>query len=392
MTDPTTLFWLNSFSLLFLLLTSAVLLRNRLEFTPIRKYATDSSVLPKISVCIPARNEEMNIIKVLKSVCEQTYPNFEVLVLNDHSTDNTAKLIQDQIRKYPDRLQTVEAKEKPEKWLGKPWACQQLADQADGDILLFLDADTRLHPGMLNQTAGAFDRWNLDMITVWPQQITESFWEKMIVPLIYYALLTLLPTIYVYRSPRWIPSFLDAKIAPLFAAACGQCIGFKKQAYISLGGHKTVKRQVVEDVELAKQARKRGLILRMFEGVGSISCRMYRSEKEIFTGLRKNFFPGFDRSVPLFFFMAVLHLIVFVLPFILLPYSIYISQPALFFLSISSVSLILLHRFILSVWFKWNPIYGFLHPVSVLWFQRLGFVSLADHFTGKKAKWKGREV
>lgn len=378
--------------MLFLLLTSAVLLRNRIEFTPLRRYATDSFVLPKISVCIPARNEEMNIVKVLTSVCDQSYPDFEVLVLDDYSADNTALLIEDVKKKYPHLIKTVEAKEKPKKWLGKPWACQQLADQADGEILLFLDADTRLYPGMLNQTAGAFERWNLDMITVWPQQITESFWEKMIVPLIYYALLTLLPTIYVYRSPRWVPSFLRNKIAPLFAAACGQCIGFKREAYKILGGHQTVKNRVVEDVELAKEARRKGLTLRMFEGVGSISCRMYRSEKDIFNGLRKNFFPGFDRSVPLFLFMAALHLVVFVLPFILLPYSLYITEPALFFLSVGTVSIILLHRFILSVWFGWNPAYGFLHPVSVLWFQRLGLISLKDHFTGKKVRWKGREV
>ncbi|WP_158551614.1 glycosyltransferase family 2 protein [Rhodohalobacter sp. SW132] len=395
MTDPSTLFWLSAFSLAYLLVTSFILLRNRLEFTSLRFEQSDSihsDFWPKLSVCIPARNEERNIVSLLTSVCEQEYPNIELLVLDDHSTDATAQKIEKVSAEYPGRIRSVEAAEKPKNWLGKPWACHQLGKEASGDIYLFLDADTQLKPGMLTSVASAFSRHKLDMLTVWPEQITLTFWEKTIVPLIYYALLTLLPSIYVYRSPRWIPSFLQKKTDPLFAAACGQCIAFTSAGYEKTGGHESVKKQIVEDVELAKRAKRNGLKLRMFEGVGSIRCRMYRSENEIFNGLRKNFFPGFGRSVPLFIIMGLIHLIVFVLPFFLLPYSLVIAFPALLFMSVASVSIILLHRFILSVWFNWNPLYGFLHPLAVLWFQRLGIVSLMDHFTGRKVKWKGRDV
>lgn len=341
---------------------------------------------------MPARNEESNIARVLRYVCEQDYPDFELLVLDDYSTDSTPELIDSVQNAYPHLITKIAAREKPADWLGKPWACRQLAKHATGDLILFADADTKFYPGMLQQIANAFHNHKLDVITVWPGQEMKSFWEKMIVPLIYYALLTLLPAVYVYRSPRWLPTIFRKKVGPVLTAACGQCIGFRSDAYQKVGGHKSVKDRVVEDVELAKQSKHKGLTVRMFDGVGSISCRMYTSEREIYNGLRKNFFAGFGRSVPLFFTMAVLHLIVFILPFILVPYSLFFGYPALIFLSTASITIILLHRFILARWFNWDPMYSFLHPLAVLWFQRLALVSLIDYYFGRMVKWKGREV
>lgn len=347
---------------------------------------------PLISVCIPARNEQKSLARALESVCTQNYPNMELLILDDFSEDSTPRIIQQYAETYPHLVQPVDAAPKPDHWLGKPWACQQLADHAKGDILLFLDADTVLLPRMLNHTAAAFKRHQTDMITVWPAQELGTFWEKTVIPLIYYALVTLLPAVYVYRPPRWMPSFIAKRMAPLFAAANGQCIAFTRTAYRVIGGHKAVKDEVVEDVALAKIAKTRGLSLRMFTGTGSIRCRMYHSQKELFNGLRKNFLAGFNRSIPLFTLMALLHLVVFVLPFVVLPIGIIWQYPALLFLSVANVSLILLHRVILAVWFRWNPFYGFLHPLGVLWFQRLGFWSVIDHLSGKKVQWKGRDV
>lgn len=392
MTLPLTFFWLTSFSLLYLLFTSVVLLRNRIGFTTLASEKDQPNDKPLVSICVPARNEENSIERLLLTIFNQSYPNVEMLVLDDFSTDDTPKIIERLIKENPGKIATVLPSEKPDNWLGKPWACKQLADQANGKYLLFLDADTSLYPGMLQHTVNAFDTYNLDMITVWPEQELKSFWEKTVVPLIYYALVTLLPAVYVYRSPRWIPKFLREQITHRFAAACGQCIGFTREAYDLIGGHTAVKDEVVEDVALSKRVKEKGLVLRMFTGIDSIRCRMYRSEEEIFNGLRKNFFAGFDRSLPQFICMALIHLIVFVLPFITLPYSVFLESPALLFLSVASVSLIFLHRFILAIWFRWNPLYGFFHPLGVLWFQRLGFYSIIDHLMGRKVVWKDREV
>ena len=387
-----TLFWLTSFSLLFLLLTSIVLLRNRLSFSPLASEKDSQKATPLISVCVPARNEEKNLERVLTSILEQSYPNIELLIINDFSTDATPDIIERFKHENPDVITTVPASDKPNGWLGKPWACQQLANQANGQYLIFLDADTALRPNMIQQAHNAFSRYKLGMITVWPEQELKSFWEKTVVPLIYYALVTLLPAIYVYRSPRWLPPIIRNQFSSRFAAACGQCIGFTRSAYKAIGGHESVKDEVVEDVALSKRVKENGLTLRMFTGVHSISCRMYRSEKEIFNGLRKNFFAGFNRSILLFMLMGVIHLIVFVLPFFVLPYAVFLKSPGLLFISAGSITLILLHRFILAIWFRWNPAYGFLHPLAVLWYQRLGVYSLIDYIKGRKVLWKGREV
>jgi chlorobactene glucosyltransferase len=392
LTESITLFWLNSFSLIFLFLTSVVLIRNRFEFLSLRNQNFSPEYQPRISVCVPARNEEENIGRLLQSVCGQSYPDFELLVLDDQSSDRTPEIIDSLREKHPGRIIKIAGQEKPGGWLGKPWACRQLADRASGDILLFLDADTKLYPGILHQIAGAFHKHNLDVITVWPGQEMKSFWEKLIIPLIYYSLVTFLPAKYVYRSPRWLPPGLRKVFGPYFAAACGQCIGFKADAYKSIGGHESVKNCIVEDVELAKRAKRLGLTLRMFEGLGSISCRMYQSEKEIFNGLRKNFFAGFNRSVIFFGSMGLLHLAVFVVPFLTLPYSVIVSDAVLFNVSAAAVSIILLHRMILSHWFSWDPAYGLLHPLAVLWFQRLALVCLFDYYSGRKVLWKGRNI
>lgn len=392
MTVPLILFWLTSFSLVFLLLTSVVLLRNRIEFSSLSTETTIPDSTPLISVCVPARNEEVNIERVLSTIRDQSYPNIELLVLDDFSTDATPHIIKRFRQENPETVTVVPPSEKPGGWLGKPWACQQLADHANGQYLLFVDADTALRPDMVQQALNAFSTHNLDMLTVWPEQELGSFWEKTVVPLIYYALVTFLPAVYVHRSPRWLPAFMGGQFATKFAAACGQCIGFTREAYDVTGGHTAVKDEVVEDVALAKRAKENGLTLRMFTGIDSISCRMYRSEKEMFNGLRKNFFAGFERSLPLFLMMGLVHLIVFVLPFFVFPYAIFLSSPALLFVSAGSITFILLHRFILAIWFRWNPIYGFMHPLGVLWYQRLGLYSVLDYMRGRKVLWKGREV
>lgn len=389
--STTPLFWLTAFSLFWLLFTSMILIRNRFSFTPLglNKNSTHGR---KISVCIPARNEEDVLERLLQSVCTQDYQNYEIIVLDDNSSDRTPEIISEYKALYPEKLKDINGEPMPKKWLGKPWACHQLSESAAGELLLFLDADTRLYPGFLSRIAEEFSEKDLDMITVWPEQELTGIWQQTVLPLVYYALVTMLPADYLHRDPRWMPSFLAKKFRPAFAAACGQCIAFTREAYDNIEGHTAVKNAVVEDVELAKIAKNNSLKIRMYTGIGSISCSMYSSAKEMFNGFRKNFLAGFNNSLPLFISAALLHLIVFVLPFYAIIHAwITIDRP-LFFMAASSVALILLHRLILAVWFKWNPIYALTHPIGVLWFQILGLIKIGDHLTGKKVSWKGRKV
>lgn len=393
---PDILHWLLLVALGYLIVTSFILIRNRFELTSISDETdsepSDIDQAKKISVCIPARNEENNIGNLLESLATQDYGHYDILVLDDQSEDRTTEIVQDFIYQNPNLCKLIKGVEKPDDWLGKPWACQQLGKIADGEIFLFLDADTTLQKNTLKKIAAAFNNHQVQMLTVWPQQITITFWEKVIIPMVYYSLVTLLPSIYVFRKPRWMPESVHNHFKTIFAASCGQCLAFQKDAYQHINGHESVKSEIVEDVEIAREIKRHDFKLRMFSGVDTINCRMYLNEKEIFEGFRKNFLPGFRNSVPLFLLSAFLHLIVYIIPFIALIYSVLIVHPTLFFLSAASVIFILLHRLILSVWFRWDPIYAFTHPIGVAWFQRLGIRSLIDKFTGNPKSWKGRSI
>lgn len=388
----TILFYLLSIAFFYLIFTSFVLIRNRFELTELPVNSSEKNHSKFISVCIPARNEEMNIEELLKTVLKQNYVNFEVLVLDDHSTDDTPNILKKFKNEYPDKLTIQQGKPKPEDWFGKPWACQQLGYSAKGDVLLFIDADTRLEENALQNIAAGFEKYDLDMLTVWPRQNLIGFWEKTVIPLVYYALLTVLPAIYVNRKPRWMPSMVYNLIKENFAAANGQCVAFKKSAYYEIGGHESVKMEVVEDVALARIIKKAGLRIRMFTGLKTIRCRMYQSQKDMFEGFRKNFLAGFGNSLPLFIFAGLLHFIVFILPFIVLMGQLLNYNPFLFFLSLAAVSIIFLQRFIITRWFQWDPLFVFLHPLGVLWFQRLGITKIFDKLSGRTSTWKGRSV
>lgn len=378
----------------YLAITSVIFFLNRRDFGPLlpAKSKSFDKQSPKVSILIPARNEQEVIRKCLESALIQSYPNFEVIVLDDESTDSTPRILQELEDSKPHTLKVIRGKPKPDHWLGKPWACQQLSEEADGNILIFIDADTWLEEDMVAKVVRSMGRDVVDFLTVWPKQILGTFWEKTNIPLVYYALLSLLPARYVHKVPVWVPDLLKPMVRPLFAAACGQCMAFKRSAYDSIGGHASVKNEVVEDVALAKKIKEKGLKMKMYHGEASISCRMYTTGRELEEGFSKNFLAGFDYNIPLFLFMALLHISVFVLPFVTLPVGIMTNNLALSLLSGICVAVILLHRFLLAGWFDWKPIYAFLHPLAVLWFQRLGLKLVMNYFSGKKSSWKGRTV
>ncbi|MDR8391820.1 glycosyltransferase family 2 protein [Aliifodinibius sp. S!AR15-10] len=371
-------------------------MRNRLNFTSLSPAGetrfTDDS--PKVSICVPARNEEQNIERSIRSALNQKYEKVEVLVLDDHSTDDTGEILASlkQDQSISDRLVLLRGKPKPDDWLGKPWACQQLGEAADGDIIIFADADTWFDSDTAGRVVRTMGRDVLDMLTVWPRQVLGTFWEKMLIPLVYYALLSLLPVHYVFRSPRWMPPFLWDKFSPLFAAACGQFIAFKRAAYQEVGGHQSVKQKVVDDVELAKKIKLKSYSMRMYYGSQAISCRMYRSNSEIWQGFRKNFLAGFGNNLFLFGLMGLIHLIVYIIPPVLFIGALFSAATGILAWSASAIFLAFSHRFLMARWFAWSYWYGFLHPFSVLWFQVLGITAVKDYLTKTKTEWKGRPV
>lgn len=374
----------------FLLFTSFILARNLVDFKALKNTSVPKTKNnPKVSICIPARNEEDVIERCVTSALKQNYTNFEVLVLDDESTDRTTEILS-KLSGIINNLIHVKGEPKPSGWLGKPWACHQLSKLASGEVLIFVDADVWLEEDAIPKAVSELS--DFDSITVWPEQVLESFWEKQVLPLIYFALFTLLPAKYVERSPKWLPKSLRSKFAPLFAAACGQFIAFNRKAYDLINEHMSVKDKIIEDVELAKNIKSSGLTLKMLHGSGSVFCRMYSSHIEIWNGLRKNFFVGFNKNIFFFSAMALLHLIVFIAPILSFAYGFQINNSEILILSSISILMVFIQRAILNYIFKWDIYSSFTHPVGVLWFQALGLQCLADHFTKKTVSWKGRNL
>lgn len=378
----------------YLLLTSGILYLNSRDFKPLdptpRHYFDHQA--PEVSICIPARNEADSIERCVRSAVDQQYPNHHVYVLDDESTDGTAKILDKLAERYANKLTVINGKSKPSDWLGKSWACHQLAQETKGEILVFIDADTWLQPETTAKVVRTMGRDIVDFITLWPEQKLRTFWEKAVIPLVYFALLTLLPTRYVYRPPKWIPSLLMKQIGPLFAAACGQFMAFKRKAYDDINGHASVKDKVVEDVELAKNIKRAGYRMKMYHGHKAAGCRMYSSQEELWAGFQKNFLAGFGNNLFLFVGMGILHFITFILPFLALPFLLIFNGGFTTMLCLAAIVLILLQRTIISSWFSWQLRYVLLHPLGVLWFQMLGGRVLLDYLNQERAQWKNRTL
>lgn len=378
-------------ALIYLLINSAIFYSNYREFTPLRQAKPESnSQKPKVSVCIPARNEENVIERALNSVLNQDYGNIEVLVLDDESTDRTPAILNQFSEKYPDKLKILSGQPKPADWLGKSWACHQLSNKASGDILLFIDADVWLSTVCVQRIVQSMQKFSVDFITVWPVQKMGTFWERVVIPLIYYGLFTLLPAKYVHQKPRWWPSYLSKKIYPEMAAACGQCMVFRRLAYNKIDGHRAVKNDIVEDVALSKNIKRNGLKMRMFHGDDAVWCRMYTSASKMWNGFRKNFLALFNNSVPAFIGMAVVNFVVFILPIIILIQNLFSFDMELFLLSVVCLAIFYAQRVVLQKWYGWKLSSAIWHPLAVLWFHALGMRVLWDHLRGQRAQWKNR--
>lgn len=234
---------------------------------------------PFISVCIPARNEERNIRQCVEAILEQDYPNFEVIVLDDRSTDPTPTILTD-IASKDSRLHPISGSDLPTGWAGKPHALYQASASARGDWLCFVDADTFLAPETLSSCYAKAIETNADMFTIMTFQILGSFWEKTVMPLIFLALS-------VGFSPRKVndPNTKDA-------IANGQFILIKRAVYDAIGGHESVKSSIVEDKDIAVQVKSNGYRLVVANGMKVAKTRMYTSLPEMWEGWTKNIYLG----------------------------------------------------------------------------------------------------
>lgn len=361
------------YTLVLIFLFSPLLLTSLFNviFPPSLQNAKTPKNFPFVSVLIPARNEEQNIKICLSSLKKQNYPNFEILVLDDNSTDKTKDVVEN-FSKTNSKIKLISGTKLPNGWFGKNWACQQLSENAKGEILIFTDADTRHSPNAIVQTVGWIENLNLGFLSSMPQQITETFWEKLIVPIIDVVAYGMLPMWLTYYSK-----------SPQLAAANGQWIAIKRTSYTKIGEHKAVKNKIVEDVELSRIVKIKGVKSLFTSGTSSIFCRMYKSKEEIWEGFSKNLF-GITGSNSLLFWFLILFLVnACILPFLLFALSD-------FFLLLILLNVVL--RTLLALKFKHSFFESIiLHPFGILAMTAIGINSFFKSKFGK-VSWKGRKI
>lgn len=325
---------------------------------------------PFVSVLIPARNEAQIIELTIRSHLAQNYPNFELLILDDNSDDGTGAIV---ASINDSRLKLIKGKPLAENWFGKPWACKQLAEAASGEILIFTDADVQWKPHALSALVGEMQASGVEMLTVWPSQISETWPERLTVPLMALVILGYLPLIMVHHSPFAI-----------FAAANGQCMAWKREAYFAIAGHELVANNVLDDVTLARAAKAAGYHIRMVDGNRQIETRMYQDWPSVRKGFAKNIIAGYG-SVGALIAASILHWLVFLLPYALLFWPEYQLWAAI--LTLMGIGL----RAV-SAWFtKQRVLDAFLLPISVLLMSIIAGQALYWHFTGR-TEWKGRKL
>lgn len=337
---------------------------------------------PRVSLLVPARNEAANVVACVRSLLAQTYPDAEVIVLDDRSDDGTGALLAAE-RTRDARLLVRTGTEPPDGWTGKNWACQQLARAAGGEVLLFADADTVFtDPDAVGAIVAAMHAHRADLLSGLPRQALGTVGEALLVPLPYWSHLSFTPLVLGTRWRR-----------PAFATAVGQLMAFRRAAYAAIGGHAAVRGEVVDDIALARRVAGAGRVARVMDATGVVRCRMYRGGREARAGFAKNLFAAFGYAILPYAFVWGWLGFVFVAPVLL--GALHLALPARVpvepGLLATTVALALAHwgtvyaRLRLPVW----P--ALLYPLTMLPFLGVALRSFVDG-TLRRATWKGRRV
>ena len=267
---------------------------------------------PKVSVVIPARNEARNIERCLRSVLSNDYPQFDVVVVDDQSSDGTGDIARS-IAAKDARARVIETGSPPEGWFGKQWACQTGASASAGDIILFADADTVQSSDLITRSVNTIQRRNADLFSILGRQELGSFWERVIQPQVF----GIMSVRYGGTESITGSRFVADKIAN------GQCLFVRRDTYEQLGGHALVKSHVADDLMMAQRYFARGKRVVAAEGLNQLSTRMYTSLRELVRGWGKNVFAGGRDAVPFGWFGRLLF------PFLLLSAPMFSLAPAL---------------------------------------------------------------
>ncbi len=336
--------------------------------------ATGNCQLPEtVSVLIPARNEERVIAASLASLLASRGIQFEIIVLDDASTDRTAEIVQAIAARDP-RVRLASSPVLPHGWNGKQHACYTLASLAQSNLLCFLDADVRLAPDALACMAVFLARSRSDLVSGFPRQETETTLEWLLLPLIHFVLLSYLPL----AGMRTLP-------APGFGAGCGQFLMARGEAYRKTGGHAEIRTTMHDGLLLPQLFRRHGFRTDIADLTHLATCRMYHNASEVWNGLAKNATEGMaapSRILPFTFLLFCGQ----ILP-LLLALSLESRGRALILVAVGASFVPRL----ISVWKYRQPLCSaLLHPIGVGLLLVIQWYALLRKFAGQQVTWKER--
>jgi len=328
---------------------------------------------PKVSVLIPARDEADNLHKLLPMLTQSDYQDVEILVLDDESRDATAEVVRTSATQDA-RIRLLQGKPLPDSWGGKSWACHQLAQEASGEILLFIDADMRPSPKAISRTVAWMQSQKLACLTVLPYQEMVTWAEQAVVPLVLQVpVMCLLPLRHVATFPSELAVFAN-----------GQWLAFTREAYQAIGGHEAVRAELLEDFALARRLKRQGgLRLLPVIATRDLSVRMCRDwdgVKKCFSRSLYLLTGGTEVSLAVFMIIGAM---LFVMPWLWVLTG--------HFAWIIPLLLLIAIRLVVRRTFRSPYETVIAHPVGAVMMLHLLFDSYTRHQNGD-LDWKGRKL
>ena len=338
---------------------------------------------PAVSVLVPARNEAAAIEPCVRAILASRDVDLEVVVLDDASTDGTDAIVR-QLAEQDARVRLIRGRPLPSGWCGKQHACAQLAEAATHETWVFLDTDVLLSTDAVRRCVAFLDASQASLVSGFPRQVTGSFLEWMLLPLIHFVLLGFLP---IARSR------MDN--SPGLAAGCGQLFITRRGDYLRAGGHTAIRASLHDGIKLPRAFRRAGLRTDIFDATDIASCRMYTRSLDVWKGLSKNATEGIGSPatiVPFTILLAGGQM----LPWVLVAWGLatgWQGWPAwTVAAAVVAVALSSLPRILAAGRFRQSVTSVLAHPLGILVFLAIQWVALGRRLLGLQTSWRGRSL
>ncbi len=353
--------------ILFFLLPLILLTIAAVNFFQIRTPKAISELLDSVGVVVPMRNEAENVEGIVATLSAQDGP-FHYYLLDDNSEDSTFELLQ-RFTAGDTRFTVIKGAPLADGWIGKTWALQQLFEASNEEVLVSIDADVRLSNDAINKAVTLMHGARLDFISPYPRQIAKSFAERLIQPLLQWSWLTTVPL-----------RFAESGRQKSMAVANGQFFVVRRSALDSVGGYRSVKHAVIDDVFLARALISSGSSGTVVNGSDIAETRMYASWSEIEAGYGKSLNRAFGSLIGAIFvitFLFATSIAPLILGLLGNPYG---------WLGFGAI---VGTRVLSAIKSRGSVLDSVLHPISI---AALIYLIVYSYLVRKTVMWKGRTV